>query len=119
MPRPAAASSVSAAPVKDDSTSCSAASSRSASAPHSQSSCPGLSRASTPSLYLGLQRRGWPEKIPPRHRWWMATPEFSMKRSFFSLCLAALALSLAPIQAAEQREPYGIGLEGYAYPYPV
>src|SRR5690242_11178896 len=49
----------------------------------------------------------------------MATPEFSMKRSFCTLCLAALALSLAPIQAAEQREPYGIGLEGYAYPYPV
>jgi pimeloyl-ACP methyl ester carboxylesterase len=42
-----------------------------------------------------------------------------MKRSFCTLCLAALALSLAPIQAAEQREPYGIGLEGYAYPYPV
>ena len=32
---------------------------------------------------------------------------------------ALLALSLAPVQAAEPREPYGIGLEGFPYPYPV
>jgi pimeloyl-ACP methyl ester carboxylesterase len=31
---------------------------------------------------------------------------------------ALLALQLAPANAAE-REPYGIGLEGFAYPYPV
>src|ERR1700744_5431584 len=42
-----------------------------------------------------------------------------------SLCLsfALLTLSLASLQAAEpgiaQREPYGIDLEGFAYPYPV
>jgi pimeloyl-ACP methyl ester carboxylesterase len=42
-----------------------------------------------------------------------------------ALCAALLALSFAPAQAAErepgiaQREPYGIGLEGFPYPYPV
>jgi pimeloyl-ACP methyl ester carboxylesterase len=30
-----------------------------------------------------------------------------------------LALPLASTHATEQREPYGIGLEGFAYPYPV
>ena len=44
-----------------------------------------------------------------------------MKRA---LCLAAslaalLALCCLPSQATEPREPYGIGLEGYPYPYPV
>jgi pimeloyl-ACP methyl ester carboxylesterase len=34
-------------------------------------------------------------------------------------CAALLALSFTPTQAAEPREPYGIGLEGFAYPYPV
>ena len=34
-------------------------------------------------------------------------------------CAALLALSFAPARAAEPREPYGIGLEGFAYPYPV
>jgi proline iminopeptidase len=50
-----------------------------------------------------------------------------MKRvPFLVLASAALlAFSLAPAQAAErepgiaQREPYGIGLEGFPYPYPV
>ena len=31
---------------------------------------------------------------------------------------AVLTLSLASAQAAD-REPYGIGLEGFPYPYPV
>ena len=30
-----------------------------------------------------------------------------------------LATPFLPANAAEQREPYGIGLEGFAYPYPV
>src|ERR1700722_2503704 len=30
-----------------------------------------------------------------------------------------LALPFTYAHAAEQREPYGIGLEGFAYPYPV
>src|ERR1700727_1345338 len=48
-----------------------------------------------------------------------------MNRAFLYLSFAALALSIAPVQAAErepgiaQREPYGIGLEGFAYPHPV
>src|SRR5882724_10394373 len=39
---------------------------------------------------------------------------------FFAMALfgALLALPFAPASAAE-REPYGIGLEGFAYPYPV
>src|SRR6267154_1423214 len=45
-----------------------------------------------------------------------------MQRIFFHLISAALiALPSIPAHAAEpvQREPYGIGLEGFAYPYPV
>src|SRR5579864_5184460 len=38
-------------------------------------------------------------------------------------CATLLSLSLAPAHAAERepanREPYGIGLEGFPYPYPV
>ena len=47
-----------------------------------------------------------------------------MMRSI-AVATALLAMSLVPAQAAErepgitQREPYGIGLEGFAYPYPV
>jgi hypothetical protein len=46
-----------------------------------------------------------------------------MNRAFLYLSFAALALSIAPVHAAERepanREPYGIGLEGFSYPYPV
>ncbi len=44
-----------------------------------------------------------------------------MNRVFLQLTSAAalLALPFMSAQAAEQREPYGIGLEGYVYPYPV
>jgi pimeloyl-ACP methyl ester carboxylesterase len=44
-----------------------------------------------------------------------------MNRVFAAPLFAALLLALTCISAdaAEQREPYGIGLEGYAYPYPV
>src|SRR2546430_818542 len=35
-----------------------------------------------------------------------------------ALCAALIALPFGPIDAAE-REPYGIDLEGFAYPYPV
>ena len=35
-----------------------------------------------------------------------------------ALCAALIALPFGPIYAAE-REPYGIDLEGFAYPYPV
>jgi pimeloyl-ACP methyl ester carboxylesterase len=48
-----------------------------------------------------------------------ALPESSMNRLFFAALFGALlALPMAPAGAAE-REPYGIGLEGFAYPYPV
>ena len=46
-------------------------------------------------------------------------------RSLVWASAALLAFSLAPAQAADrepgiaQREPYGIGLEGFPYPYPV
>lgn len=36
-----------------------------------------------------------------------------------ALFTTLLAQPFASIQAAESREPYGIGLEGYPYPYPV
>jgi alpha/beta hydrolase fold len=45
-----------------------------------------------------------------------------MRRIFFHLMASALlVLPCIPAQAAEPapREPYGIGLEGFAYPYPV
>ncbi len=45
-----------------------------------------------------------------------------MQRIFFHLISAVLiALPLIPAHASEPatREPYGIGLEGFAYPYPV
>src|ERR1700721_3402759 len=49
--------------------------------------------------------------------------ELSMNRVFLRLTGAAalLALPLISAHAAEPalREPYGIGLEGFAYPYPV
>ncbi|THD56645.1 MAG: alpha/beta hydrolase [Bradyrhizobium sp.] len=37
----------------------------------------------------------------------------------FAAALYAVLLATIPAQAAEQREPYGIGLEGFPYPYPV
>src|SRR5450759_5325866 len=46
----------------------------------------------------------------------------SMRRLFFLISAATLlAFPLIPANAAEPaaREPYGIGLEGFAYPYPV
>src|SRR3979490_2909829 len=48
--------------------------------------------------------------------------EYSMRRIFFPLIsVAPLVLPSVSGHAAEpaQREPYGIGLEGFAYPYPV
>jgi pimeloyl-ACP methyl ester carboxylesterase len=48
---------------------------------------------------------------------------YSMRPTLFRFIPAAalLVLSLIPANAAEPapREPYGIGLEGFAYPYPV
>jgi pimeloyl-ACP methyl ester carboxylesterase len=38
---------------------------------------------------------------------------------FAALLTAFMALPLASGRAAEMREPYGIGLEGYPYPHPV
>ncbi len=37
----------------------------------------------------------------------------------FAAALYAVLLATIPAQGADQREPYGIDLEGYAYPYPV
>jgi pimeloyl-ACP methyl ester carboxylesterase len=42
-----------------------------------------------------------------------------MKRIVLSLLLATLPLTLASAAEPTPREPYGIGLEGFAYPYPV
>jgi len=46
-----------------------------------------------------------------------------MNRSLLGLSLLLLVWSLAPVRAADReitsREPYGIGLEGFRYPYPV
>jgi pimeloyl-ACP methyl ester carboxylesterase len=47
------------------------------------------------------------------------SPELLMNRLLVTALFSALlALLLTPANAAE-REPYGIGLEGFAYPYPV
>jgi pimeloyl-ACP methyl ester carboxylesterase len=47
--------------------------------------------------------------------------EFSMNRAFLRLIPAAalFAVPFMSAHAGEAREPYGIGLEGFAYPYPV
>jgi pimeloyl-ACP methyl ester carboxylesterase len=47
--------------------------------------------------------------------------ELSMNRTFLCLSGAAalFAVPLISAHAGETREPYGIGLEGFAYPYPV
>jgi pimeloyl-ACP methyl ester carboxylesterase len=42
-----------------------------------------------------------------------------MKRAILSALLAILPLALACAAESTAREPYGIGLEGFAYPYPV
>src|SRR3954469_12263937 len=42
-----------------------------------------------------------------------------MKRLVLSVLLAALSLSHAHAAEPVPREPYGIGLEGFTYPYPV
>ena len=43
-----------------------------------------------------------------------------MNRAFLHLAAAILlAVPFPSTNAAEQHEPYGIGLEGFAYPYPV
>src|SRR3954468_13593394 len=42
-----------------------------------------------------------------------------MKRLVLSVLLAALSLPNARAAEPAPREPYGIGLEGFAYPYPV
>src|SRR5260221_4814861 len=50
------------------------------------------------------------------------SPELLMNRAFVAAVFAAFfALPCLSAQAAEPapREPYGIGLEGFAYPYPV
>jgi pimeloyl-ACP methyl ester carboxylesterase len=49
----------------------------------------------------------------------MTLAEFSMKRVVFSALLAILPLTFAYAAEPTPREPYGIGLEGFAYPYPV
>jgi pimeloyl-ACP methyl ester carboxylesterase len=48
-------------------------------------------------------------------------PEYSMNRILFATLFAVLFVPAVPAAAAESapREPYGIGLEGFAYPYPV
>jgi hypothetical protein len=56
---------------------------------------------------------------PDDHKHWI----HSMRRTLLHLLSAAtlLALPLISARAAEPvpHEPYGIGLEGFAYPYPV
>jgi pimeloyl-ACP methyl ester carboxylesterase len=47
-----------------------------------------------------------------------SSSEFPMNRVLVAALLAALFVPPST-HAAEQREPYGIGLEGFAYPYPV
>src|SRR5947209_16687895 len=42
-----------------------------------------------------------------------------MKRVVLSALLAAMPLASAHAAEPASREPYGIGLEGFAYPYPV
>src|SRR4029450_4307829 len=45
--------------------------------------------------------------------------ELAMRRAMISLCIVLSSLSCAQGADASPPEPYGIGLEGFAYPYPV
>src|ERR1700710_1530487 len=45
--------------------------------------------------------------------------ELSMKRLVLCALLAAMPLAFVHVAEPAAREPYGIGLEGFAYPYPV
>jgi pimeloyl-ACP methyl ester carboxylesterase len=45
--------------------------------------------------------------------------ESAMNRLVLSALLAAVSLAVAHAAEPQPREPYGIGLEGFAYPYPV
>src|SRR6266436_5340644 len=46
--------------------------------------------------------------------------ELSMKRVVLSALLTAMPLAFAhAAEPGQAHEPYGIGLEGFAYPYPV
>jgi pimeloyl-ACP methyl ester carboxylesterase len=45
--------------------------------------------------------------------------EAAMKRIILSILLAAVPLAFVHAAEPASREPYGIGLEGFAYPYPV
>jgi pimeloyl-ACP methyl ester carboxylesterase len=45
--------------------------------------------------------------------------ELSMKRVALAALLAAMPLTFVHAAEPAPREPYGIGLEGFAYPYPV
>src|SRR5258707_6430806 len=45
--------------------------------------------------------------------------EVSMKRFILSALLAVMPLAFVHAAEPASREPYGIGLEGFAYPYPV
>jgi len=49
----------------------------------------------------------------------IAYTEVSMKRVMLSALLAVLPLAFVHAAEPAPREPYGIGLEGFAYPYPV
>src|SRR5882724_8127019 len=46
-------------------------------------------------------------------------PELSMTRLFAVVLFSALSILPFTQTNAAEREPYGIGLEGFAYPYPV
>src|SRR4030095_2312103 len=45
--------------------------------------------------------------------------ELAMRRAMISLCIVLSSLSCAQSAEPAAREPYGIGLEGFTYPYPV
>src|SRR3977135_2569757 len=49
----------------------------------------------------------------------MTPAEVSMKRFVLSALLTAMPLAFVHAAEPAPREPYGIGLEGFAYPYPV
>src|SRR3977135_631726 len=49
----------------------------------------------------------------------MTPAEVSMKRFVLSALLTAMPLAVVHAAEPAEREPYGIGLEGFAYPYPV
>jgi len=78
----------------------------------SQASPLSSKREHAPALHRAIAAPNQRHQIP-------SSTEFAMKRVALAALLAAMPFALVHAAEPAPREPYGIGLEGFAYPYPV